>query len=80
MARQTLRVPDDVLQRARIRARAEGTTVNAVVREHLETIAPASGPDGAERILAVSERSRASSGPAGRTWTRRDAYDRPSLL
>lgn len=76
MANLTLSVDDDVLRRARIRALERGTTVNALVREYLETFV---GPDEVRRALdkitEISERSQASSGPGGRRWRRDDAYE-----
>ncbi len=77
MANLTLTIDDQALQRARIRALEEGTSVNAVVREYIERYAR----DDAERsalreLVAMAKRSTASSGPEGRTWTRDDLYDR----
>ncbi|MHB0981646.1 MAG: DUF6364 family protein [Thermoleophilia bacterium] len=37
MTNLTLTIDDDVLKKARSRAAAEGTSVNAVVRDQLET-------------------------------------------
>jgi plasmid stability protein len=69
-------VDDDVLRRARIRALERGTSVNALVRDYLETFV---GPDEVRRaldtIVEISERSQASSGPGGRRWRRDDVYE-----
>ena len=77
MANLTLSIDDDLLRRARIRALESGTTVNGVVRRYLETFA---GADQSRRALAelvaIAERSPASSGPQGRAWTRDDIYER----
>jgi hypothetical protein len=76
MANLTLTIDEDVLRRARIRAIEQKTSVNAVVREFLESYA---GIDDAERALAefieLAKKSTASSGPEGRTWTREDIYE-----
>jgi len=77
MANLTLAIDDDLLRRARIRAIREGTSVNAVVRDHLQVYA--GGPSAAD-ILAELHRLesevRAGSGPGGRTWKREDLYER----
>ena len=62
VANLTLSLDDDTLRRARIRALERGTTVNALVRDYLETFV---GPDEVRRaldtIVAITERSQASS-------------------
>jgi hypothetical protein len=76
MANLTLTIDESVLRRARIRAIEQNTSVNAVVREFLESYA---GKDDQERavqeFLKLARSSRASSGPEGRTWTREDIYE-----
>ena len=76
MANLTLTIDEDVLRRARIRAIERNTSVNAVVREFLESYA---GKDDLERakeeILRIARESNASSGPEGRTWKREDIYE-----
>lgn len=77
MANLTLTIDDDALQRARERALAEGTSVNAVVRGYLERYARHDRERAALTALAeLSDRSMASSGSEGRTWTRDGLYDR----
>jgi hypothetical protein len=75
MASVTLTIDEDLLRRARIRALQQGTSVNGLVREWLERYA---GEDrqrtATEQIIAIAERSQASSGDRGRTWTRDDVY------
>ena len=72
----TVTVDDDVIKRARMRARQEGTTVNAALRDYLESYA--GGPPGRReaigRFLALSESSNTGRGDA--TWTRDELYDR----
>jgi hypothetical protein len=77
MANLTLTVPDAVLRRARMRALAEGTSVNALVREYLESFAGSESLRAAvESFLDVARGSGASSGQTGRGWTREDAHER----
>ncbi|MFC2144525.1 hypothetical protein ACFLQM_02430, partial [Acidobacteriota bacterium] len=63
----TITVDDEVLRRARIRALSQGTSVNAVLREFLESYAGSDVEVGARKRLAELARgSTASSGPGGR--------------
>jgi plasmid stability protein len=76
MSSLTLTIDEELLRRARIRALELGTSVNALVREWLENFADAERQRRAtEEFLAIAKRSRASSGPDGRTWTRDDIYE-----
>ena len=71
----TIAVDDEVLRRARIRALQQGTSVNALLREFLESYAGSVIEAEARRRLATMAReSTASSGSGGRTWTRNDVY------
>ncbi len=71
----TITVDDEVLRRARIRALQQGTSVNAVLREFLESYAGSDIEGEARRRLAAMAReSDASSGPGGRTWSRTQVY------
>jgi hypothetical protein len=74
MANLTLAVDDAVLRRARQRALAEGTSVNAQVRSFLQRYADSA--TGFEGFLALSEGLGARSGPGGRAWTREGLHDR----
>lgn len=77
MANLTLTIDEGVLRRARVRALEEGTSVNAVVRAHLERYAGDDESLDAVRVfLELARKSRASSGPGGRQWTREELYDR----
>ena len=77
MANLTLAIDDDTLRAARIRALEQGTSVNAVVRDYLMSYArPENARDVLRRIFERADRSSASSGPGGRTWTREEIYDR----
>lgn len=77
MANLTLVIDDDVLKRARRRALDQGTSVNAIVRKHLESYAGDDGEMAARRrLIELSYTHSGSSGPEGRTWTRDELYER----
>lgn len=81
----TITIDDEVLRRARIRALSQGTSVNAVLREFLESYAGSDVEAAARAHLArLARASTASSAPAGRTWTRDEVYadrlDRPGSV
>ena len=76
MANLTLKIDEQLLRRARIRALEQGTTVNELVRNYLSQYA---GPRADRlrafrRFLEIAEESRASSG--GRKLKRDELYDR----
>lgn len=77
MANLTVTIDDDLLKRARLRAIEQGTSVNAVVREHLEAYA---GRDAAReamsRFVELAANASSGSGPGGRRWTRDELHDR----
>ena len=69
-------IDDDLLQRARMRALARGTTVNAVVREMLAGYAGDDRVlDGRRRVAALARASRAGRASTGRGWTRADLHE-----
>lgn len=76
MANLTIAIDDDLLKRARLRAVAQGTSVNAVLREYLSAFA--GGDDELRRavadVLAVAEKYHG--GPGARAWTRDDLHAR----
>lgn len=76
MANITITLDADLLRRARIRALEEGTSVNAVIREHLKQWA-GEAPYGEpiDALLNAARASRSGSGPKGRTWRRDDLYE-----
>jgi hypothetical protein len=77
MASLTLNIDESTLRRARIRALEQGTTVNAIVREYLESFAGESAAsEGLLAFVSLAERAGASSGAAGRAWTRDDVHAR----
>jgi plasmid stability protein len=72
----TITVDEEVLRRARIRALEQGTSVNAVLREFLESYAGAEVESTARsRLASFARGSDASSGPEGRRWARSELYD-----
>jgi plasmid stability protein len=72
----TIVVDDEVLRRARIRALEQGTSVNAVLREFLESYAGASTEvEARARLAELARKSPASSGTGGRRWTRDELYE-----
>ena len=76
MANLTITVNDELLRKARIRAAEQGTSVNAVLREHLEvwTGVREQHRRALARLLKASRESTAGSG--GRKWTRDELYER----
>ena len=79
VANLTLAIGDEVLKRARIRAIEQGTSVNAVVRDYLETYAGLTEQREALRdLLTLAATTDSGSAGSGRGWTREDLHeDRP---
>ncbi len=76
MANLTISVDDELLRRARVRAAQLGTSVNAILREHMETwVGQDEGREQAIRSL-LRRSARARSGRGGRTWSRDDVHAR----
>ncbi len=78
MANLTITVDNETLKQARIRALEQGTSVNRLLAEYLESYARFRQRDTVERILDLAENSTAGSTGRGRDWTRDDLYDRGS--
>jgi hypothetical protein len=78
MTSLTLAVDQQILYQARLKALAEHTSVNALVRDFIvEYVRGADHEQEAKnRILALSQSSSCTSGPEGRTWTRDSLHDR----
>lgn len=76
MARLTITVDDDVLRRARMRALRNDTSINSIIREHLEAYAGTESTRErvAESILRLS--SRARSGRGSGHWSRDQLHKR----
>ena len=80
MANLTLVIDDDVLRRARARAAARGTSVNAVIRDLLEQFAgPSVGAAAVQAMFDIADGAGATVGEAGTTWTRGELHDRAHL-
>ncbi|MYE00077.1 MAG: hypothetical protein F4Y03_02195 [Alphaproteobacteria bacterium] len=72
----TISIDDDVLERARIRAIRERTSVNAVVREYLQVYAgiDRQRADACDSLLALSQSSGSRRG--GGVWARGELHER----
>ncbi|MBU2601955.1 MAG: hypothetical protein KKA32_07290 [Actinobacteria bacterium] len=74
MTNLTLTIDDDVLKKARMRAASEGTTVNALVRDQLESYAGVR-EDRRRAVQAIVDIAGASqAGSGGRRWSRDELY------
>ncbi len=76
MSNLTITIDDALLQRARIRALQQGTSVNAVLRAYLESYVGASAEQtaAAANVLRLSESSQARHD--GSRWSRSQLYER----
>jgi plasmid stability protein len=77
MSNLTITLDDELLRRARIRALAQGTSVNALLRAYLEGYVGDDGRSEARRrIVELAKRARSGSGPGGRRWSRDEIHER----
>ncbi len=76
MTNLTITIDDEVLKRARLRALQENTSVNALLRDALETYAGVrvERESAVVDLLRLARGSQAGSG--GRRWTREEVYER----
>jgi hypothetical protein len=76
----TLAIDEHVLDEVRRYAVNKGTTVNAIVREHLTRIASEEDRIAKARreLLELAEQSTLDMGPDWK-WNREELYDRPGL-
>jgi len=76
MANLTLTIDEKILKKARMRALQEGTSVNALVRNYLEsyTGVQSTRETVISEIVALSKKSRSRKGSA--RWKRDDIHDR----
>ncbi|HUG71928.1 MAG TPA: hypothetical protein VMK82_00760 [Steroidobacteraceae bacterium] len=74
MANLTLVIEDDLLLRARKRALDQGTSVNALVRNYLESYT--GRVDAVETTRAFIARAAAYGARSKGPWTREELYDR----
>jgi len=72
----TLAIDEAILDEVRVYASRRRTTVNALVREFLESLATDEGRvrEAVRELRALSEASAAEVGPI--TWKREELYDR----
>lgn len=77
MANMTVAVPDELLQRARVRAAREGTSVSSVLRSGLAHSVDdqAEIAEAWDRFLRLATQAGGRSASEGRTW-RRDELQR----
>lgn len=76
MANLTITVDDETLKLARLRALQQGTSVNRLLAEYLESYAMSRQTEVVRNILELAGSSQAGGDGPGRTWTRDDLYDR----
>ena len=76
MANLTIAIDADVLKRARIGAISQGSTVNKLLREYLESYAGLTEKQKAAvaDLIELSKNSKSRRG--GRRWTREELHDR----
>jgi hypothetical protein len=76
MTNLTITVDAESLKKARLRALQEGTSVNVLLREFLDSYAGVrrEQQEAAARIAALSRSSASRRG--GRTWTRDELHER----
>lgn len=77
MAELKITIDENTVEKARVRASEEGTSVDALLRDYLEEYAGVRRErrGAMRRILEDARKGGAGSGPGGRTWTREDAYE-----
>ena len=74
----TLRIDEEIVKRVRKIATDKNTTLTAMVRDYLTSIATsdaAARKADAEKLMETFEKVSRDMGP--RTWSREDLYDRP---
>ena len=76
MGNLTITVDDESLKKARIRALQEGTSVNALLREYLDSYSGVyrAQREAANRIAGLSRSSQSRRG--GLKWTRDELHER----
>jgi plasmid stability protein len=76
MANLTISVDDELLREARVRAVQDGTSVNRLLREHLERYVrgPLGSSQATDEILKLAQDAKARRG--GRRFSRDDLHER----
>jgi plasmid stability protein len=77
MANLTITIDDELLKRARLRALERNTSVNALLREYLETFAgEQSGMVVRKRFASLARAATSSGRGKARSWSRDDLHER----
>lgn len=76
MANLTIAIDDDTLRRARIRALELDTSVNALLRDYLQSFAGSDRMVARRRIIDGAEDHAQNLAFGHRTWTRDDLHER----
>lgn len=76
MANLTITIDDQLLRRARVRAARLGTSVNAVLREYMQSWAGEEDERSRAITSLLKRSSRARSARGGRRWTRESLHER----
>lgn len=81
MANLTITVPDDLLQRARVRAAREGTSVSSVLRSSLRRYVDDEAEVGQawDRFLDIALKAGGRSATEGRSWRREELQRVPRV-
>jgi hypothetical protein len=76
MSNLTISTDREVLKKARLRAVREGTSVNVVLRDFMESYAEVRGErsDAVHDLLMLAKSTRSRSG--GRRWSRDEVHER----
>jgi hypothetical protein len=77
MANLTIKIDNEILRRARLRALEQNTSVNALLRDYLDAFAAAGATwdQATDEILRLSSHAERARG--NRRWTRDDLHERP---
>lgn len=76
MANLTITIDDEVLRRARTRAIAQDTSVNALLRDYLEAFAAADAAWDQATAAILQLSSRSASGRGDHRWSRDELHER----
>jgi hypothetical protein len=77
MVKLTITIDEELLNRAGLRALEGNTSVNALLREHLEAFAGDGSCTAArKRFAAIARAANSSSAGKGRTWSRDELHQR----
>ncbi|MGH9323593.1 MAG: DUF6364 family protein [Vicinamibacteria bacterium] len=76
MANLTITVDEEVLRKARMRALAQGTSVNAILAEYLESYADLQARQEQTTRSLLQLARKAKSGRGRRRWSRDELYER----